>query len=472
MGGLKYMILNRYISLAAALGLTVVTVATGWADEVDDLVRAEMKRQQIPGCAIAVVRDGQVVKAAAYGVANAESGAPVTTDTLFRIQSVSKQFTAAGVMLLVEEGKLGLDDPVGRHLEGIPPAWAKLTIRHLLTQTSGLPDFVNESLVDLRADHTEEQLLAAIAGRPLKFVPGEAWAYSNSNYHLLAMIIRRVTGRWYGDFLAERIFQPIGMTRTTVLQTGETDHDVAVGHTLERGRLKGASTVALSVASYGGGGIRSTILDLAKWDAVLYTDRLLKQASRERMWTPAVLNNGTAHGYGFGWEIGEIAGHRRLAHSGKWLGFSAQIDRFVGDHLTVILLANQSETNPARITRAVAGHYLPGVAVRVYAPIPDTEPEVTARFRDVLRRSASGGLQAEDFTAEAWPYMEPLLGQLRRDMAVFGELERLTLLERTEQDGVRHYRYRTRFKRTTLRYHFALAPDGRIAVMTPEGVNE
>lgn len=466
------MFVMRYITLATALGLTIAVAAIGWADEVDDLVKAEMTRQQIPGCAIAVVRDGKVVKAAAYGVANVESGLPVTTDTIFPIQSLTKQFTAAGVMLLVEEGKIGLDDPVGRYLGEIPPAWDKLTVRHLLTQTSGLPDFVNESLVDLRVDQTEEQLLAAIAGRPLKFAPGEAWAYSNSNYHLLAMVIRRATGRWYGDFLAEHIFRPIAMTRTMVLQKGDPPRDVAAGYFLERGRLRGASTVSLSTASYGGGGVRSTVLDLAKWDAALYTDQILKRVAREQMWMPVKLNNGTTHSYGFGWEIGEVAGHRRLSHAGRWLGFTALFDRYVDDRLTVILLTNLEDATPARITRAVAGHYLPAVAPRVYSPIPDTEPEITARFRDVLRRSAAGELRAEEFAAESWSYLEPLLGQLRRDMTAFGAIEKLTLVERTEEKGVRHYRYRARFKRTALRYHFAIASDGHIIVMMPEGVNE
>ena len=150
-----------------------------------------------------------------------ELGVPVTTDTVFQIQSITKQFTATGIMLLVEEGKIRLDDPISRYLDATPAAWKPITVRHLLTHTSGLKDFINDATTSSRLDATEEQIMQAVAARPLNFQPGQMWQYSNTNYHLLAMIIRKVAGKWYGDFLAERIFQPLGMTHTAVMSEGE-----------------------------------------------------------------------------------------------------------------------------------------------------------------------------------------------------------------------------------------------------------
>jgi CubicO group peptidase (beta-lactamase class C family) len=453
--------------LICAAGMIAFTFY-GHEDGVDELIKSERAEQHIPGVAVIVLKDGKVIKAAAFGVADVELKAPATTDTVFRIQSMSKQFTATGLMMLVEEGKVGLEDPVSRYLNGCPATWQSMTVRHLLTQTSGLADFINEPTVNLRLDSTEEELLKSIVQQPLKFEPGDAWDYSNSNYHLLAMIIRRVSGKWYGDFLAERIFKPLGMTKTAVIREGEIVRGRAMGYSRKKGRLQPASFVAPSIAGYGGGGIRSTVLDLAKWDAALYTDQLLTRATLEQMWTPVKLNNGTSHGYGFGWEIDQKSDHRRIWHAGRWLGFAAQIDRYVDDQLTVIALANLSGASLGRMTRKIASTYLPGLSLPDYQPIVDDEPQVTARFFDVLRRSREGRLRSEDFTPDVWAYLASRTEQTRMDMAALGPIEKLILVERSEQDGQRSYRYQARFKNTNFIMHFVITRDDKISAMMPE----
>lgn len=461
-------------TLCLILGLAAISACASCsrADEVDEIVNAQLAKQHIPGGAVAVVKAGEVVKAGAFGVADLASGAPMKADTIFRIQSMTKQFTATGVMMLVEEGKILLDAPVSRYLDGCPPTWQKITVRHLLNQTSGLKDFVNELTLDLQLDVTDEQLMASVATRSLNFEPGDVWAYSNTNYHLLAMIIRKVTGRWYGDFLAERIFQPLGMSRTAVLRGSEVVANRATGYAIKNGQVERSGTLAPAVSSYGGGGIWSTVLDLAKWDAALYTEKLVKRASLEQMWTPVKLNNGTTHDYGFGWEIGEIANHRRLSHGGNWIGFTAQIDRFVDDQLTIIVLTNLAQSEPQKIARLIAGTYIPAIAPPVYRPIADQEPQVTARFFDVLRRSNEGGLRREEFTPAVWSYIDLHADQMRKDMAAIGIIEKLTLVERSEQDGNRSYRYQARFRRTSMLFHFILTKDNQIAMMMPEEVNQ
>jgi CubicO group peptidase (beta-lactamase class C family) len=463
------------VSPVLGFTLALATAGCGRGDAADDILKTQLAEQQIPGAAIVVVKSGQIVKAGGYGLADRERRLTVAADTIFRIQSVSKPFTATAVMMLVEEGKIGLDDPVSRHLDRCPASWARLTVRHLLSQTSGLRDFVNEPAIDLEQPSTDGELMASVASRPLKFEPGESWDYSNTNYLLLGMIIERVSGRWHGDLLAERIFRPLEMTRTSIPRDRANVAGRAQGYTLDRGRIRPSTTegeLAMSVVSYAGGGILSTVLDLAKWDAALGTDRLLRRATREQMWTPVKLNNGTSHPYGFGWELGGTAPHRRVSHAGKWFGFAAQIDRFVDDRLTIVVLTNLAESAPARISRAVAGTLIPALATPVYEPIADTEPAVTERLADVLRRTSAGGLRAEDFAQTTWPYVAPLVDQMKRDFGKFGPLQTLTLVERTENGGDRSYRYRARFSRTTMIFHFVLTRDDRIATMMPELANQ
>ena len=462
----------------AARLLFVFTIACTWSacgrpDPIDEIMKSEIAKQRIPGAAVAVLRGGKMVKAAAYGLADVEAGQPARVDTIFGIQSLTKQFTAAAVLILVDEGKLHLDDFITQHLKGCPPTWQKITVRHLLGQTSGLRDFINEPTLDLQSDVTDEQLMTSLATQPLKFEPGSAWDYSNSNYLLLGIVIGEASGRWYGDFLAERIFQPLGMSHTSVLRTRETIPGRAQGYTRENNVVRRSrAVVAIPVISYAGGGVQSTVTDLAKWDAALYTEQILKRGALAQLWTPVRLNNGSTHGYGFGWDIGEIAQHRRLSHSGKWLGFAAQIDRFVDDQLTVIVLTNLAESAPPRITRAIAGTIIPALAAPVYKPITDQEPAVTVRFLDVVRRTREGRLQADEFTAPIWEYLAPRIDQLKHDFGSFGAIQSLTLVERTESGGDRSYRYQARFSRTTMIFWFVLTKEDRISVMMPEAVNQ
>jgi D-alanyl-D-alanine carboxypeptidase len=444
----------------------------GRAESIDDVMKAEIARQHIPGAAVAVLRAGEIIQVGAYGLADVAAKVPVATDTVFRLQSLSKPLTATGVMLLVEEGKIRLDDPVHLYLEDCPVSWREITVRHLLSQTSGLRDFINEATRDLSQEATDKQWMESIANQPLKFAPGEAWDYSNTNYLLLALIIHRASGCWYGDFLAERIFKPLGMTRTSVLRQGDALPRRAKGYWLEKNRVRPATTLPMSLISYGGGGIQSTVLDLAKWDAALSTERLLKRATLEQMWAPVRLNNGTTHSYGLGWEIGDIAQRRSVFHAGKWNGFATQMDRLLDDQLTVIVLTNLFEAAPARITRAVASTIVPALAAPVYKPIADREPATTARFFDVLRRTREGELRPDDFTDPVWAYIAPRIEQMKKDFTSLGAIQKLTLVERTEKDGERSYRYQARFARTTMLFHFVLTKDDRISVMRPEQVNQ
>ena len=344
------------------LALAVFGARTGHADEVDEFVQAEMKKQHIPGLSLAVVKHGVVEKSAGYGFANIECNAPVRPVTIFQIQSVSKTFTASAVMLLVEEEKIHLNDEITKYLSDLPKNWEGITVRHLLTHTSGIKDFINEPTVDLRKDIAPEDVIESLRDKPLNFQPGEKYAYSNTGYHLLGMIIRKVTGKSWDDFVRERILDPLEMNDTRVTSLSEIITNRAAGYVWERGRIQNGRFIAPTILGYAGGGFRSTVLDLAKWDTALYGEQVLKQSSLAQMWTPAELNDGSNSTYGFGWGISNHQGHRLISHTGSHMtGFKSVLARFVDDKLTVIILTNQRDANQTSIANGVAAFYIPGL---------------------------------------------------------------------------------------------------------------
>jgi CubicO group peptidase (beta-lactamase class C family) len=331
------------------------------ADKVDDLVKAQMQERNIPGVSIAVVRDGQVVKAQGYGLANVELNAPATADTIYQSGSVGKQFTATLVMMLVEDGKLKLDESIRTYMPEAPATWQDITIRHLLSHTAGVSNALYNDL-DMRRDYTEEELFKRIAELPLDFKPGEKWNYSNCGYVTLGILIHRVSGKFYGDLLRERIFEPLGMTTARIISEADIIPNRAAGYLLQDGKLRNQEWVSPSLNTTADGALYLTVLDLAKWDAALYTEKLLKKSSLDLMWTPVRLNDGKTAPYGFGWFLGNVNGHRLIQHGGAWQGFNAGISRYVDDKLTVILMANRAGAAPDAIVRGITSLYVPELA--------------------------------------------------------------------------------------------------------------
>jgi CubicO group peptidase (beta-lactamase class C family) len=322
------------------------------ADRIDSYVRAEMARQQIPGVAVAVVKDGHVALAKGYGLANVEHQVPVKPETVFQSGSVGKQFTATAVMLLVEQGRVSLDDRITKFLPEGAPRWNAIRVRHLLTHTGGTTDYPPN--FDFRRDYTEEALVKRAAAIPLAFAPGTKWSYSNIGYLLLGVLIHRVTGEFYGDFLKATIFEPLGMTTTRIISEADIVPNRAAGYRLVKGDLKNQEWVAPTLNTTADGSLYLSVLDLAKWDASLYSESVLRRESLERMWTPVTLKSGKTHPYGFGWSLGDVRGHRVVEHGGAWQGFKSAIVRFPNDCLTVVLLANLTQTDPSKLARGIA----------------------------------------------------------------------------------------------------------------------
>jgi CubicO group peptidase (beta-lactamase class C family) len=258
-------------------------------------------------------------------------------------------------MTLVEEHKLELDDPVGKYL-AVPSTWKGITVRHLLTHTSGLGDYPAE--FSLQKDYTEDELFKIIAEKPLQFAPGEKWSYSNLGYVTLGILIHKVSGKFYGDLLRERVFGPLGMTRTRIISEADIIADRAAGYRMKDGEIKNQEWVSPTLNTTADGSLYFTVLDLAKWDAALEQEKIVSHASYEQMWSPVKLNNGTTAPYGFAWGIQKAPnGHRLLEHGGAWQGFTSYIARYPDDRLTVVVLCNMAGAAPGFIAHRVAGMY-------------------------------------------------------------------------------------------------------------------
>lgn len=436
--------------LGAALGILLLFGISGTAQQadsgkVDDFVSAEMRRQHIPGLSLAVIKDGRVILIKGYGFANVEHQVPVKPETVFQSGSIAKQFTATAVMTLVEEGRLSLGDKISEYFPDAPERWKSITVRHLLTHTSGLGDYPPE--FDLRRDYTEDELLAVIKSAPLNYPTGMGWDYSNLGYVLLGILVHKVTGKFYGDYLAERVFKPLGMTRARVISESDLIPDRAAGYRLAGGELKNQEWVSPSVNTTADGSLYLTVLDMAKWDAALDTDQPLKRATLEQMWAPVRLGDGRARPYGFGWHTDVLHGRRVVHHGGAWQGFKSYIVRLPDDKLTLAFFANLWQTNEFRIARGLTAIFHPEFALPAARPIEDREPQVTALVRRALREFSAGTADFKLFTAGARAGLFPQraerigdsLNALSLPVAVISAS--LDLVERREEGDLRVYRY-------------------------------
>jgi CubicO group peptidase (beta-lactamase class C family) len=322
------------------------------ADAIDSYIAEEMSRRDIPGLALATVRNGKVEKMRGYGIADLENGTPVNADTIFEIGSITKQFTATLIMMLIEERKLRLDDRLPRFLAGTPDDWSKITVRHLLTHTSGIRNYTGLDGFEVSRHLTAGEFVRSLGGHPLESEPGDKFVYCNSGYNLLGFIIEKVSGQSYWEMLRARILVPLQMNSTFSRDLPRRSNQ-ALGYEKKDGRLVPRDSNLTDV--FAAGAIVSTAGDLAKWINALGSGKLLKPATLAQMWTPTKLNDGTIYAYGFGWRLDDYKGHKNVGHSGSTSGFSASLQSFPERKLTVIVLCNLGEQAAATsIARGVA----------------------------------------------------------------------------------------------------------------------
>jgi len=363
-------------------GVSSAELTTEQVASIDSYVTTEMGRERIPGAEVGIYRRGQILLAKGYGLADVELNVPVKPETLFQSGSVGKQFVSAAVMMLVEEGKVGLDDSTTKFFPNAPGSWKPILIKNLLSHTSGLAEYESRERAGpkgpfyLRLDFTEDELLEKAEAMPIEFQPGEKWAYRNTNYLLLGIMIHRVTGKFYADYLTERIFAPLGMKSTRLISDADIIANRSSGYEFHGDKLQNQSWVSPTFNSTADGALYFNVLDLAKWDEALYGTALLKQSSLDRIWTVYPLNDGKPNRghYGFGWTIETMNGHKVMGHGGAWQGFTCEILRYVDDSMTVVVLTNldAGHARPDQIAHVVAGLVNPALT----PPPPKEHKEV------------------------------------------------------------------------------------------------
>ena len=423
-----------------------------------------MQKRHFPGVSIAVVRDGQVVCSKGYGLANVELSVPATEKTVYQLASVTKTFTAAAIMMLIEEGKLTLDDKISKHLTDLPKAWESVTVRHLLNHTSGIKSYtsVRDFIKTARKDFSHREILDLVAKEPMDFGPGEKWQYNNTGYFLLGMLIDKVSGTTYGEFLTERIFKPLDMTQTRTNDLHAIIPNRAQGYEWEGGVLRNGEYVS-PTQPFSAGMLVSSVSDLVKWDAALVPEKLLKKSTLDQMWTPTKTSKGGMADYGFGWQVDKVNGHRLIAHGGGIPGFSTQLSRYPDDRLTVIVLTNAGNGSAGALAQGIAGRIVPVLSKKADEPIADNDPQSTERFKGLLLRATKGEADPELFTDEAKKALVPRIKEGKAMFAPFGALKTFQLLERKTTDQGMVFRYRTIFEHRTFITMFALDKHGKIA---------
>jgi CubicO group peptidase (beta-lactamase class C family) len=322
---------------------TATRTAQDLGAELDTIMQKVTKAGVFSGAVLAA-RDGQIILSQGYGLADRDKKIPNTAQTRYRIYSITKQFTAMAILILQEQGKLNVQDLLCKYIPDCPAAWKEITLHHLLTHTAGIPDIIaSADYAEIKATPSPpDQTILRFKDKPLDFQAGEKWSYSNSNYILLGSIIERVSGQTYEDFLQKNIFGPLKMVNTGY------DHnrtDLAIGYANQT--IIKADGVDMSIP-YAAGGLYSTVEDLYRWDQALSTEQLVPQKALDTMFTAhASIPDSGGLGYGYGWFIGQWLNRRNIFHGGSLVGYTSLIDRYPDDKVTVIVLTNQEDLDPA-----------------------------------------------------------------------------------------------------------------------------
>ena len=389
----RWLVLRRVFVLSAWF-LTVGCSASSPAPEgrfderikeIDSIVEEGMERDLVVGTSIGVQKGGELIVAKGYGFADFENRVEATEHTVYRLGSVTKQFTAMAVMMLVEQGKIRLDDDLTKYLPGYPIQGHRITIDRLLNHTSGIKGYTemgekfwNKSRLDL----SHEEMIDLFSAEPFEFAPGERYQYNNSAYYLLGVIIEKVSGMSYADYLSENIFEPLGLAETYYLYNSPIIENRAEGYEVREGKTINDDPLSMWLP-FSAGSLGSSVLDLLQWQAALESHRLISKASFQKMKTPGTLNDDTKTTYAYGLAVGNMEGYTKISHGGGINGFRTQLSHYPEEDLTVAVLCNTGTASPdnleSRISRAVLGISekvvnvveLPEEALSIYSGVYD-----------------------------------------------------------------------------------------------------
>jgi CubicO group peptidase (beta-lactamase class C family) len=395
------------------------------SDAAVDAVFADFAKPGSPGCSVAVARDGKLLYAKGYGVANLELDVPLSTSSVFDIGSTSKQFTAASILLLEKQGKLSINDDVRKYLPELPDYGRKISILTMLNHASGLRDYL--VLFELAGENTDsvstdEEALALIARqKALNFDPGSEWLYSNTGYFLLSVIVKRVSGKSLRDFAAENIFQPLDMTHT---QYRDSHTLLIANRALAYDAAEKGTRYTLNVSYFeqtGDGAVHTTVGDLLKWDENFYSGKVGGKEFLAEMQQTGTLTSGKHIGYAKGLSIGAYRGLHTVRHGGSWGGYRAELLRFPDQHFSVVCLCNRSDGNPSRHANQVSEIYL-GSLMKEKPLKKDDDDEEDSKPRPKI------SLPDAELAALAGEYSSDELGVTYRLTVANGRLTLATIL--------------------------------------------
>lgn len=358
---------------------TPVAEADNRAAAIDQLVQGEMASRRIPGLQLAIVKNGEIIFTGAYGQSDLETAKPVTERTVFGVNSISKAFTGVAAMQLVEAGKLDLDASVTQYLEGLPASWKAITVRQVLTHTSGLPEIIDDNtrLID---GASPDAAWAKVQELPLRYAPGTQYVYNQTGYALMGKIIEKLSGKPFVDFVREGQFNAAGMEQARFGHTADTVPELASLYTYLTLKMEGMRAVGVERSEtpmarhetwpaymHPTGGVQTTARDLAAWVIALQDRKLVSEKGLEQLWTPQQLPDGsyrgfnrTINGYGLGWPVIRRAEHPAVTPTG---GDRAAIFIYPEDDLTVIVLTNLMGASPQKFVDRIAAQYIPDLAV-------------------------------------------------------------------------------------------------------------
>lgn len=404
--------LLSWAAFHTSIGLAQGTIP---ADSINRYIESELARQKIPGASLVILRGDRIELSRGFGWANLELRVPASDSTIYQSGSMGKQFTAAGVVMLAQQGRFQLDDRITRWLPEGAGVWDSISLRHLLTHTSGIAEYT-DSTFDYRKDYTEDELVKFAAARPLDFTPGQRWSYSNTGYLLLGVLMHRATGRFYGDLLQGLIFKPLAMRTTRIISQADIVPNRAAGYQLVRNEIKNQEWVSPSLNTTADGSLYFSVKDLAKWAIALNHRRIPSEAGLASAWTPVRLNDGGTYPYGFGWDLGDQRGHPRIGHTGSWQGFKTALYRYPEYDLTIVLLANLAEAEPGSMVQAIAGIIEPELRPAHVLSEPLTGHHSQVEISDQISAIVSGADSGHATTPRLQRFLSPALKREWNDL--------------------------------------------------------
>ena len=443
--------------------LLLVAVAQSQdAEAIDRAVRQEVERQAIPGLSLLVMKGGKTVLRTAYGKANIELDVPAVPENVYNAGSITKTFTALTAMSLVEEGKLSLDDTVSKHVSRAPEGWSAITVRNLLSHTSGIAEYALVEGLGLIDEYTRETWWEKIGPMPLDFVTGKRFAYSNSNYTVLSEIIEKVSGKPYYEAVRERVIEKAGLKSTKFRQTNEIIAMTATGY-MKVGDGMIVSPSEASSSAFGAGGLVTTVDDLAAFLVAVHAGKVVSKETLRAMQTPNRTSDGRKTSYGLGWFVRDVSGSPMVSHGGNTAGYSASMAYFPSQDLTVTLMGNVYAFGGDSLAILVARAIEPGLRPIVYEEKSDPDPALTKSLFEAFGTLIDGSTDSAMFDPEYRGQLESPRGRMGLGgYAQYRGYEGPAFLDRRAEDPDTVYLYRIRKGEAAFRVTFTVTKERKV----------